>query len=136
MHSDQSRRETSGADQLNHFKTDCTGPLHWFFAAIDLIRTTDSESGTRPLLCVLSVQIVVTEKEDTLDDNIDSMNVYVSIVSCSFSVRMECITVQRLAQFLTGFALYKFSVLLLCYVSFPSFTPFFRNIHYSGLSLY
>ena len=39
--------------------------------------------------------------------------VCVSIFSCSFSVRMQCITKQCLAQFLTGFALYKFSSSLL-----------------------
>ena len=41
------------------------------------------------------------------------MIVCVSIFSCSFSVRMQCITKQCLAQFLTGFALYKFSSSLL-----------------------
>ena len=41
------------------------------------------------------------------------LSVCVRIFSCSFSVRMWCITVQRLGQFLIGHALYKFSLLLL-----------------------
>ena len=30
MRFDQSLRETGGSDQRNQFKTDFTGPLHWF----------------------------------------------------------------------------------------------------------
>ena len=35
--SEKLQRETSGADQWNHFKTDLIGPLHWFPIATDRI---------------------------------------------------------------------------------------------------
>ena len=38
-------RETSGADQWNHLKTDFTGPFHWFTSSDWADRTTESESG-------------------------------------------------------------------------------------------
>ena len=34
---DQSLQENSSVDQRKHFKSDFTGPLHWFPAAADLI---------------------------------------------------------------------------------------------------
>ena len=37
VRSDQSPRETSGADQSNNVKTDFIAPLHWFSAATDQI---------------------------------------------------------------------------------------------------